>query len=82
LTSTSSVGGFGFDGAWTGGCRAAEDAAGRRDVPLAPGLSQALWNEREARRAAEGELIFTGSNGQPPTRASRGRARARSHRRL
>jgi integrase len=36
---------------------------GRRDVPLAPGLATALWNERKARKAADDAPVFVGERG-------------------
>lgn len=47
---------------------------GRRDVPLAPGMAQALWNERKVRRAADADPIFTSRDGLPVNRETAYRA--------
>jgi integrase len=38
---------------------------GRRDVPIAPGLSQQLWSHRAAVRGRDDDLVFVGREGGP-----------------
>ena len=43
---------------------------GRRDVPLAPGMTRQLWGLRKQRRAKDDALVFPGRDGSQPLDAS------------